>query len=87
VTTPITTTAFGQRSTLIGREREMALLQQRFAEASAGQMSVALVSGEPGIGKTRLLGEMAALAHAASAHVLHGAATEAEGMPPYLPFL
>lgn len=87
MTTPITTPAFGQRSTLIGRQREMAQLQQRFADAVAGQMSVALVSGEPGIGKTRLLDEVAAQAHATGARVLHGAATEAEGMPPYLPFL
>ena len=85
--TPITTSAFSQRSPLIGRQREMAQLQQRFAETSAGHMSVALVSGEPGIGKTRLLDEVAAWAHAAGARVLHGAATEAEGMPPYLPFL
>ncbi|HEX5442099.1 MAG TPA: AAA family ATPase, partial [Ktedonobacterales bacterium] len=87
MTTPITTTTFGQRSTLVGRQREMAQLQQRFADAVAGQLTVALVSGEPGIGKTRLLDEMAARAHAAGARVLHGAATEAEGMPPYLPFL
>lgn len=87
MTTPTTTSAFSQRSTLIGRQREMAQLQQRFADAVAGQMTVALVSGEPGIGKTRLLDEMAAQAHAAGARVLHGAATEAEGMPPYLPFL
>jgi predicted ATPase/DNA-binding CsgD family transcriptional regulator len=65
----------------------MAQLQQRFADAVAGQMTVALVSGEPGIGKTRLLDEVAAWAHAAGAWVLHGSATEAEGMPPYLPFL
>ncbi|HKT38107.1 MAG TPA: AAA family ATPase, partial [Ktedonobacterales bacterium] len=87
MTTPITKSAFSQRSTLIGRQREMAQLQQRFADAVAGQMTVTLVSGEPGIGKTRLLDEMAAQAHAAGALVLHGAATEAEGMPPYLPFL
>ncbi|HEX5547814.1 MAG TPA: AAA family ATPase [Ktedonobacterales bacterium] len=87
MTTPITTPAFGQRSTLIGRQREMAQLQQRFADAVAGRMTVALVSGEPGIGKTRLLDEMATQAHATGARVLHGAATEAEGMPPYLPFL
>ncbi len=85
--TTITTSAFSQRSALIGRQREMARLQQRFADAIAGQMTVALVSGEPGIGKTRLLDEMAAQAHVDGAWVLHGAATEAEGMPPYLPFL
>src|SRR5690242_2865527 len=87
VTTPITTPTFSQRPALIGRQRELAQLQQRFADAVAGQMTVALVSGEPGIGKTRLLDEVAARAHAAGARVLHGAATEAEGMPPYLPFL
>src|SRR6185437_1587264 len=86
-TTPITTPASSQGSALIGRQREMAQLQQCFADAAAGQMTVALISGEPGIGKTRLLDEMAARAHAAGAQVLHGAATEAEGMPPYLPFL
>ena len=47
MTTPITTPAFSQRSTLIGRQREMAQLQQRFADAVAGQMAVALVSGTP----------------------------------------
>jgi predicted ATPase/DNA-binding CsgD family transcriptional regulator len=87
VTTPITTPTFIQRPALIGRQRELAQLQQRFADAVAGQMTVALVSGEPGIGKTRLLDEVATRAHAAGARVLHGAATEAEGMPPYLPFL
>lgn len=87
MTTPITTTAFSQRATLIGRQRELAQLQQRFADAAAGHMTVALVSGEPGIGKTRLLDEIAARAHAAGARALRGAATEAEGMPPYLPFL
>ena len=87
MTTQFTIPVFSQKPTLIGRQREMARLQQRYADAIAGQMTVALVSGEPGIGKTRLLDEMGARAHAAGARVLHGAATEAEGMPPYLPFL
>ncbi len=87
MTTPITTSTFSQRSALIGRQREMAQLQQRFADAAAGHMSVVLVSGEPGIGKTRLLDEVTVQAHAAGARALRGAATEAEGMPPYLPFL
>jgi predicted ATPase/DNA-binding winged helix-turn-helix (wHTH) protein len=38
----------------VGRERELAQLQQWFAQAQLGQRQVVLVSGEPGIGKTTL---------------------------------
>ena len=79
--------AFSQQSTLIGRQRELSLLWQRYEASVAGQMTITLVSGEPGIGKTRLLNEVATRAAAAQACVLRGSATEAEGMPPYLPFI
>ncbi len=46
-----------------------------------------VVTGEPGIGKTRLLTEVAARASHAGLTVLYGGASEAAGMPPYLPFL
>jgi DNA-binding CsgD family transcriptional regulator/tetratricopeptide (TPR) repeat protein len=72
---------------LIGRQREAALLWQRYETAMSGQLVVALASGEPGIGKTRLLDEIAARASDVGTRVLRGAATEAEGMPPYLPFV
>jgi DNA-binding NarL/FixJ family response regulator len=49
--------------------------------------SVTLLVGEPGIGKTRLLNEFALSATRDGAIVLRGSAFEAEGMPPYLPFL
>lgn len=78
---------FSQRPALVGRQRELSLLWQRYETAAAGQMAITLVSGEPGIGKTRLLDELAARATVAGARVLYGSATEAEGMPPYLPFL
>lgn len=42
---------------LIGREGEMRLLQQAYSCAQSGQMSIVLVSGEPGIGKSRLIQE------------------------------
>lgn len=71
----------------VGRQRELALLEDRYQVAVGGQARVVLVSGEAGIGKTRLLREIAARAARAGAVVLWGEASEAEGMPPYLPFL
>lgn len=72
---------------LIGRQREPALLWRHFESATAGHMRVVLVSGEPGIGKTRLLDVIAAHATQKGALVLHGGASESEGIPSYLPFL
>jgi class 3 adenylate cyclase/tetratricopeptide (TPR) repeat protein len=39
---------------LVGRDEELALLQRRWQQAKSGEGSVVLVSGEPGIGKSRL---------------------------------
>ena len=39
---------------LVGREEELELLTRRWTKAKAGEGQVALVSGEPGIGKSRL---------------------------------
>ena len=72
---------------LAGRRREWAALWTQFRTAAEGHCRVTLVAGEPGIGKTRLLREVAALAASHGAAVLWGGARDAEGMPPYLPFL
>ena len=40
---------------LVGREEEVAFLRRRWAQATAGQGQVVLLSGEPGIGKSRLV--------------------------------
>ena len=39
---------------LIGREAEIELLMDRWAQAKAGEGRVLLISGEPGIGKSRI---------------------------------
>ncbi|MBA2450320.1 MAG: AAA family ATPase [Chloroflexi bacterium] len=72
---------------LIGRGREIATLWHHFEVAADGRAGTVLVAGEPGIGKTRLLEVAAARAARAGALVLRGGASDAEGMPPYLPFL
>ena len=72
---------------LIGRERELAALARHAEAAAAGHTRVVLVVGEPGIGKTRLLDVVARDAARSGALVLRGGASDAEGMPPYLPFV
>ena len=43
---------------LVGRAEELALLQRRWEHAKAGDGQVVLLSGEPGIGKSRLVQEL-----------------------------
>jgi predicted ATPase len=43
---------------LVGRAEELALLWRRWEHAKAGEGQVVLLSGEPGIGKSRLVQEL-----------------------------
>ena len=43
---------------LVGRDEELALLRRRWEQASDGEGQVVLLSGEPGIGKSRLVQEL-----------------------------
>ena len=72
---------------LVGRGRELSLLLQRLTAAGRGESSIVVLSGEPGVGKTRLLTELADDAAATGWWVLVGQALDSEGMPPYLPFV
>src|SRR5947209_11709293 len=72
---------------LIGRHRESASLWHYVEAAVNGRVGVVFIAGEPGIGKTRLLDSIAGQAAEKGTLVLRGGASEAEGMPPYLPFL
>src|SRR5947199_699552 len=76
-----------EQSPLTGRQLELHQLWNLFEASTTGHTHVVFVGGEPGIGKTRLLQEVAARIEQGSALVLRGGACEAEGMPPYLPFL
>jgi predicted ATPase len=48
----------GTLTPLIGREDDLELLLARWHQAKAGEGQVALISGEPGIGKSRLIAEL-----------------------------
>ncbi len=45
--------------TIVGRQREWAELRRHWQEAEAGRAQFVVVTGEPGIGKTRLVEELA----------------------------
>jgi eukaryotic-like serine/threonine-protein kinase len=71
----------------IGRESELAELRAGFDEALAGHGRLFLISGEPGIGKTRITNELAAFASAAGAKVTWGRCREGHGTPAYWPWI
>ena len=56
----------------MGRERELAGLTAALERAADRRPAVALVAGESGVGKTRLVSELAARAGAQGARVLTG---------------
>jgi class 3 adenylate cyclase/tetratricopeptide (TPR) repeat protein len=70
----------------VGRDSEMEHLGQLWRDVRAGDLRVALVAGEPGVGKTRLAAELAARVHAEGATVLAGRCDEDLGVP-YQPFV
>ena len=76
----------GMGRVFVGRERELGGLEQQWKEASAGELRLTLIAGEPGVGKTRLAGEIAARLHARGATVLAGSCGEDLGVP-YQPFV
>ncbi|HEX6729825.1 MAG TPA: ABC transporter substrate-binding protein [Pyrinomonadaceae bacterium] len=73
-------------SPFIGREKEQAELQKRLNGAISGECQFVVVSGEPGVGKTRLLDEIENLARARKVLVLHGRSIEQDGAFPYQGF-
>lgn len=76
-----------EQAPFVGREPELARLRAVWAHAAArnGPPALALLAGEPGIGKTRLAARIARLAHAEGAAVAYGTATE-DGLVPVQPF-
>jgi class 3 adenylate cyclase/tetratricopeptide (TPR) repeat protein len=72
------------RGKLIGREAELADANLCWQRAVAGEGQVLLVSGEPGVGKTRFIRELGTQIEASGASLLH-AECYAEGGAAYAP--
>src|SRR5437667_1321137 len=71
----------------VGRQSELTELRAGLEDAVAGRGRFFLVVGEPGIGKTRLVEELAREAANRGHHVLWGRCWEGEGAPPYWPWI
>jgi hypothetical protein len=71
----------------VGRESELHELRGAFDEAASGRGSVVLITGEPGIGKTRLIQELGRLASKRKWRVLAGNCWEEGGAPAYWPWI
>jgi DNA-binding CsgD family transcriptional regulator/tetratricopeptide (TPR) repeat protein len=75
-------------TTFVGRSAELAEVEAALADAADGHPWLVFVAGDSGVGKTRLLSELAPRARAAGARVLSGDCVElGEGELPYAPLV
>ena len=89
VTTPVTGEAADPvgppRSALIGRDRELARATEVLARVAAGATRWLVLSGPPGIGKTRLAEEIAGLASRAGGDTIWVSCPDEAATPPWWP--
>ena len=76
--------AYPEAAPFVGRQRELMRLEQHLAGHGP---PILLLSGEPGIGKTRLLDAAISLAAAGGWRVLLGGCRQSGGQEPYAPLL
>jgi DNA-binding SARP family transcriptional activator/tetratricopeptide (TPR) repeat protein len=81
---PTRLTRAATTASLVGRAREIDILHDMVHSDPGG---VLLITGEPGIGKSRLLEELGRMVRAAGGAVLTGRAFEAEMVRPYGPWI
>ena len=72
---------------MVGRERELASLLSGLDDAASRRGCLVLISGEPGVGKTRMADEVAAAADAKRMAILVGHCSEHDEAVAYLPFV
>lgn len=74
-----------ERGRMVGRQQEMQHARPLWNRALAGEGQMLLITGEPGIGKTRLVRELVTQAEVSGGQALVGI-SYAEGGIPYAPF-
>ena len=81
--TPEIRESYIQAAQFVGREAELARLQLALTEANSGRGSAWLISGESGVGKSRLIRELQTQAMVKGFQVLHGQAIQDENSLPF----
>jgi len=76
-----------QHRPIVGRARELDVFRAAFDRMLMGRRQLILISGEPGIGKTRCAEALADVAEDQGALVLWGRCSEEAGGPPYWPWV
>ena len=71
---------------LVGRDSELTELVESLDNAIAGNGSLVMLVGEPGIGKTRLAEELAATAKQRGTQIAWGVCYDSGSTPPYWPW-
>jgi DNA-binding SARP family transcriptional activator len=71
----------------VGRRRELDLLSRSWQAASSGSGQVVVVSGEPGVGKTALTGQLEQVARRHGGLVLHCRCADGAGAPALWPWM
>jgi DNA-binding winged helix-turn-helix (wHTH) protein len=74
------------REYFVGRRWELNELSESFVAARRGKRQVCLISGEPGIGKSRLAEEFGRRATNLGARFVAARCVEADGAPPFWPW-
>ena len=74
-----------QGDIFVGRDREMAELRSALDDAIAGRGRLVMLAGDPGIGKTSTVRELASYAEEQGVKALWGWCYEEKGTPPYWP--
>jgi AAA ATPase domain len=75
------------RTTFVGREVERTTLRRYLERARHGEGSVVMIGGAPGVGKTRIAGEVGAEASLRGCLVLVGSCYDREDSVPFIPFI
>jgi class 3 adenylate cyclase/tetratricopeptide (TPR) repeat protein len=75
------------RSSFVGRQVHLAAMLERYEDVRGGQGQVILISGEPGIGKSRLVDEFGHRVDATGAAWLTGQCVSYGKDAPYLPLI
>ncbi len=72
---------------LVGRRQELADVQGLLAQVSQGRGQLLVINGEAGVGKSRFLEEVLAVAHRQGAYSLGGNCLSYGAQTPYLPWI